>query len=286
MSDTQKNNKARPEPTYGEIVWGQFRKNWIGFGALLFFLLLFVIAMAAPLLASDQPFSITVLGNSPANVDIAAGTYHPWIDGLLFNKYVYGRGVDIFFNLLLVLVPIITVAFLIFRKTALKGVAGRVRGRRRKRFVYASVLIIFACFVVLLWKQPQVDIPKWKNLLESQQAQCLAHQGGDFASGDATPEQIEEVCPISPSCDADDVWLCEASFPLINYSFAETSYNANRPPSPENLLGTDSSGRDQFTRMIYGTRISLTIGVIAVGIYLFIGIVLGSLAGFFGRKWD
>mgnify|MGYP001067688812 CR=1 FL=1 len=52
------------------------------------------------------------------------------------------------------------------------------------------------------------------------------------------------------------------------------------------LLGTDDIGRDVLARMIYGTRISLTIGFLAVGIYLSIGIVVGSLAGYFGGKTD
>jgi peptide/nickel transport system permease protein len=57
-------------------------------------------------------------------------------------------------------------------------------------------------------------------------------------------------------------------------------------PSTEHLLGTDQLGRDLFARMIYGSRISLSVGFVAVGISILIGILLGSLAGYFGGWVD
>lgn len=57
-------------------------------------------------------------------------------------------------------------------------------------------------------------------------------------------------------------------------------------PSAAHLLGTDQLGRDVFSRMIYGARISLSIGIVAVGLAALIGVVLGSIAGYFGGKID
>lgn len=57
-------------------------------------------------------------------------------------------------------------------------------------------------------------------------------------------------------------------------------------PSPVHPMGTDNLGRDVFARVVYGTRISLQVGVIAMSISLLIGTILGALAGFFGGKID
>ncbi len=55
-------------------------------------------------------------------------------------------------------------------------------------------------------------------------------------------------------------------------------------PSQLHLMGTDGLGRDVFSRMLYGARISLMVGFVAVGIATLIGIVLGAIAGFY-RGW-
>jgi len=57
-------------------------------------------------------------------------------------------------------------------------------------------------------------------------------------------------------------------------------------PSRAHLLGTDQLGRDLLSRLIYGARISLFVGIIAVGLATLIGILLGSLAGYYGGMVD
>lgn len=57
-------------------------------------------------------------------------------------------------------------------------------------------------------------------------------------------------------------------------------------PSWAHPLGTDNLGRDVLTRMLHGTRISLTVGFIAVGVSITIGILVGAVAGYFGGMVD
>ena len=59
-----------------------------------------------------------------------------------------------------------------------------------------------------------------------------------------------------------------------------------QPPSSSHLLGTDALGRDMLTRILYGGRISLAVGGIAVAISLLIGVPIGALAGYYGGKID
>jgi peptide/nickel transport system permease protein len=59
-----------------------------------------------------------------------------------------------------------------------------------------------------------------------------------------------------------------------------------KAPSSVHWLGTDEQGRDVFARMVFGTRISLTVGFISVALYVAIGIFLGALAGYFGGWVD
>ncbi len=58
------------------------------------------------------------------------------------------------------------------------------------------------------------------------------------------------------------------------------------PPSINHPFGTDDLGREVFVRMLYGARISLLVGFVAVGISTLIGIVLGALAGYYGGWVD
>ncbi|SKC75896.1 oligopeptide ABC transporter permease [Maledivibacter halophilus] len=62
--------------------------------------------------------------------------------------------------------------------------------------------------------------------------------------------------------------------------------NAEQPPSFKHWLGTDELGRDYLTRILYGGRISLTVGIISVGVSLILGILFGGISGYYGGWID
>ena len=61
--------------------------------------------------------------------------------------------------------------------------------------------------------------------------------------------------------------------------------NASQPPSADNWFGTDEIGRDILSRVIYGFRFSLTMGVVVLSIVVPIGVFLGLLAGYYHHTW-
>jgi peptide/nickel transport system permease protein/oligopeptide transport system permease protein len=65
-----------------------------------------------------------------------------------------------------------------------------------------------------------------------------------------------------------------------------TQYASLPPPSAAHPFGTARVGRDVFSRVIYGARVSLAVGVLAVGISLVIGLILGALSGYYGGLLD
>lgn len=74
---------------------------------------------------------------------------------------------------------------------------------------------------------------------------------------------------------------------IAPYKYDEVNYSESlKPPSSKHLFGTDILGRDIFSRIIYGSRVSLEVGIIAVAISVIIGVTLGLISGYFGGWLD
>src|SRR5690625_1620969 len=118
-------------------------------------------------------------------------------------------------------------------------------------------------------------------------------------------DQVEEIAALSPLKDTLNelrknqfavagagiilffilIGLFAPLFTSIGYADQEL-VNRLQPPSAENWLGTDDVGRDIFTRIAYGARLSLQVGFFAVTGALFFGTILGIIAGYYGRWID
>ena len=59
-----------------------------------------------------------------------------------------------------------------------------------------------------------------------------------------------------------------------------------QPPSVEHIFGTDDLGRDMLVRLMQGGRVSLSVGVLSMGLSITIGLIVGSIAGFYGGRID
>ena len=202
-----------------------------------------------PELLTDRHAPLIAL-DQPFFVRTAEGLEFPFFPAL-FNRLLFENGVDVVFNLLFVLSPLYVLVFVAV------GRGRRVRWTGRLVLVHAIVSVI-----VLGGSFFGVDNPLHFTA-------PIVDQRERVASLEAAGEEVAYL------------------FPPRRHHYRETSPRESvEAPSRKHWLGTDKEGRDLFTRMLYGTRISLTIGVVAVGIYVAIGVVLGALAGYLGGWVD
>lgn len=126
-----------------------------------------------------------------------------------------------------------------------------LRGAVLSRQLGIGAAILVAGIVLIFWLVPKrLDATDYKSLV---------------ASGKAT----------------------DAVFAPIPYGYARTDLKfREQPPNREHWLGTDDVGSDVLCRLIHGSRISLSVGFVAVGISCLIGILIGSMLGYFGGKVD
>lgn len=224
---------ATPRPaSWRSLVWEQYKKSPTNLLALAVIAGLVGAAIYAPLLSSSQPLLWCADGSCSS----------PWLQSLFFNRNVFDSGIDLFFNLLIFLVPI----WLIGQTALQKQPDTSSRDRKLKRWnicVYSFLLLAF--FVLMFW-HPRAALVDYRAL----------------------------------SGEASFAW-----FTPLRMHYSDVLFGAEGV-GLHHFLGTDTSGRDVFVRLLFGTRVSLAVGVIAVAIYISIGVVVGSVAGYFGGWTD
>lgn len=146
---------------------------------------------------------------------------------------------------------------------------------KKDRFALAALGIIFFLFVVAVFDDFIAGSKPLVLKLDGKMYFPVLFDYKEFLNGDF--KEITENLKKSNF----------VLFPPVKFSATEYDLlSVLSPPSRAHPFGTDDRGRDVLSRMIHGTRISLSIGFIAVGIAVVIGILLGAIAGYYGGIVD
>jgi peptide/nickel transport system permease protein len=263
-----------------------------------------VLAVAAPLLAFNVPLLMWSEG----------ALSFPIFDSL-FHRFLVPNGVDVFFNLLLLVGPLWwwgakTLAAIRRRSTGgpawpvavwgtafgawgLLLAAAAATGSWYAGSVVASIgLPGLAVLLAVRWPSR----PPTARRLRLGRAGCaLVFVAGFLALMSVPPfrytRAVVDYRARAEALEASGAgWAALPPIPFHPDNVGERGEDSIArtlaSPSAQNWLGCDVNGRDVTARLLFGTRISLTIGIVAVSIYVLIGIVLGGLAGYYGRKTD
>jgi peptide/nickel transport system permease protein len=238
---------------YWDIVWKQFRSNRSAYCAVWALAPIVSVAVFAPLICSNQPFWFWD----------GERYLYPWFRSL-FNQ---DQVVDFLFNMALLGFPIWLplAVFQNFRWSHRGYSAGRRLWFISLEFV-AVALVLSAVFSV-----PGI---RPQNAYASR-----TFSEEEFASHGES-HGVYALIPFGP---VEQDLVSAFRQPLYRKPLSECRKSNDGFP---HLFGTDDAGRDILARLVYGTRISITVGLVAVSIYLTIGCIVGALAGYFGGAVD
>jgi len=190
----------------------------------------------------------------PFWTDLAGAPAFPWF-AALFDPTVFPLAVDAFFNLLMGTLPVLVALWYVLRRHRLRVLGWWCVGH--------TLLFLWIAASREDWRTSVRDYPKL--VVEAKASAVFPpirhHPGSRHSEFSLTrPFHSGNLQPGAPAPEK-ALW-------------------------PYYILGSDDLGNDVLTRLLYGTRISLTIGILAVAVELFIGIVLGAIAGYFGGWTD
>ncbi len=190
---------------------------------------------------------LSIINNSfnPEKVEIKQIFKFPALKNLSFT--------DIFFMLFFPLFFVLVILKNIFRKKYAKIKA-------KRELIFCAFVSIAGAVIYLFLSPPFFDTSPYKEIIKNTPVNEIFYAMPPIPYGEN--ENIISQASQKPS------WLIPATEQNENY----------------HVLGTDTTGRDVLCRMVWGTRISMSVGFIAVGICFIIGVFFGSLAGYF-RGW-
>lgn len=335
MSDDD-NAPKKSHRTNWDITRAQFLRNRGAVIGLWILIGLFLLAVVAPVLSTSSPFYL----NTPDG-----GVEFPWFVDL-FDQNRFPSGVDLFFNLLLLFLPLTALVAGFALKRGSRRLAGRLALGLGAVFLYCFTTmvvpgswlesttgkVVFFGHEILRHQKPKRDYLETRSnermeilaseRLEQFQARLkqaqdkLAAAEAEFQRADlseqakrnAQAERSAAQTRVTQTQRKVDEWQTLLDGAQTALADPEQQVSAFLPPigyhhddndeqriveAPTfsgwgngHYLGTDANGRDVVARILYGTRVSLTIGVLAVLIYCTIGIILGSLMGYFGGWVD
>jgi peptide/nickel transport system permease protein len=238
---------------YVNVVWSRYKKNRIAYVALWILVVFFLAAIWAPALCSNHPFVVRD----------ADATLFPWIRALFHAP----EPIDLVFNM----------ALLMFLPAM--GLWGWMHWhwRRRRVAAYKQLLRWLAMYAALTAALSLVCI--LGDVRPSDR-----YRGRDFGeeelAASSTVRSWYPPIPFGPTQEDIDSRFMP---PMYRKPVSGWTRPSDRYP---HLFGTDDTGRDVLVEMLYGMRISLTVGFIAVSVYLTIGCVVGAIAGYFGGAVD
>lgn len=236
-------------------------------------------------------------GETPAaptvkvNGELLGQTEYPFFWSL-FDENEYEMSVDRFFNFMIFGLPMVVLLYLWWRKLATVQFGLKTRGIRAAGALMTAAVMIGG----FAWVYLMPESRPYRNY-----QQDLLEEGADLATMSpfiSGPHSWGIFPPIrrsyrdqNPKIRLKAPWkrITNGDFLLPFGAKAKTPCAEEQKRSLFSLgylFGTDDEGRDVSTRLLFGTRISLTIGIFAVSIYVAIGIFLGGLAGYFGGWVD
>lgn len=215
--------------SYGEMVSREFFKAKLNRISLVFIIFLFLMAIFAPFIANDKPFTIRIDGD----------LHFPLFKNLKAVDYtIFLAAVIALFQIMLI------------RRNGLRVNPSRRGHVLRRQFTINSSILLIGIILIFIFVPKRLDATDYKSMVQTGKAD-------------------------------------NAVFPIVPYGFDRTNLTVREhPPNSVHWLGTDDVGSDVLARLIHGSRISLSVGFVAVGISGLIGIVIGALMGYFGGWID